>query len=196
MSQTTPIADQTMGFTAARLRELLDSGQRLRLVDVRTPGEFAGGHLSGSVNVPLPSLPAIADELIRGGEDQLVLICGSGVRAHTARQSLNRAGGRDIYVLEGGINAWTAAGGATRSRPGGWSMDRQVRLVAGLLVLGGVLASLWWPAARFASGAVGAGLAFAALTNTCGMAKLLARLPHNRGRSCDISAAVQSLRRS
>jgi len=74
-------------------------------------------------------------------------------------------------------------------------MERQVRLVAGSIVLAGVAASFVWPRARLASGAVGGGLVFSALTNTCGMAALLARLPYNRGERADVERAVRRVER-
>ncbi|MGW6405429.1 YgaP family membrane protein, partial [Streptomyces sp. NPDC055134] len=61
-----------------------------------------------------------------------------------------------------------------------WPMDRQVRLAAGSLVLAGVVAGLAWTPAHWLSGVVGAGLVFSGVTNTCGMAAALAKLPHNR----------------
>ena len=72
-------------------------------------------------------------------------------------------------------------------------MERQVRLAAGTLVLTGILASSRWPAARFLSGAVGAGLTFAALSNTCAMGRVLLKLPYNRAGSIDGASAVAAL---
>lgn len=74
-----------------------------------------------------------------------------------------------------------------------WSIERQVRLVAGSLVAGGVLASLRFPKARFLSGAVGGGLVFAAVSNTCTMGVLLGKLPFNRANAGDLDAALAAL---
>lgn len=74
-------------------------------------------------------------------------------------------------------------------------MDRQVRLVAGSLVLAGILASLRWPKARFLSGAVGGGLTFAALSNTCAMSKVLLKLPYNTTSRGAALRTVQALTR-
>ncbi len=89
------------------------------------------------------------------------------------------------------MNAWVAAGGPVeRAGKARWSLERQVRLVAGALVLVAVLASIAVPELRFVAGAVGAGLVLAALTDSCVMGMLLARLPYNRGRGADVEAAI------
>jgi hypothetical protein len=72
-------------------------------------------------------------------------------------------------------------------------MDRQVRLVAGSLVLTGIVASLVAPKAKFLAGAIGAGLTFSAVTNTCAMAQMLGKLPYNRGGGCDIDAVLTQM---
>ncbi len=96
-------------------------------------------------------------------------------------------------MLDGGLTAWEAAGHPVRHGAGKWELERQVRLVAGSLVLGGVVASLRWPRARFLSGAVGGGLAFAAVSNTCAMGKALLNLPYNKAASADTAAAVRAV---
>ncbi|NED18048.1 DUF2892 domain-containing protein, partial [Streptomyces sp. SID9913] len=102
--------------------------------------------------------------------------------------------------LTGGTAAWSEEGHAldrpaacaTRSK---WAMDRQVRLAAGTLVLLGlVLDLLVHPAFRFLSAGIAAGLVFSAVTNTCGMAAVLARLPHNRPGVADLDATLTALR--
>lgn len=77
-----------------------------------------------------------------------------------------------------------------------WSLERQVRLVAGAIVLVSILLSIAWPAARFVAGFVGAGLVFAAVSNTCMMGMLLAKLPYNRASSVDVEEMVARLARS
>ncbi|MFE6903904.1 rhodanese-like domain-containing protein [Streptomyces sp. NPDC057717] len=153
------------------------------LVDVRTPGEYATGHLPGAHNVPLDRLDEAA-VVLKDAADRgpLLIVCASGARS--AKGCAQLAGlGIEAATLEGGTSAW-AAGGHPIERPAGaratWPMDRQVRLAAGTLVLAGFLAGLAWPPAHWLSGAVGAGLVFSGVTNTCGMAAVLAKLPHNR----------------
>ncbi|MEV7180205.1 rhodanese-like domain-containing protein [Kitasatospora sp. NPDC093679] len=171
----------------------------LTVVDVRSPGEYAAGHIPGAHNIPLdrldealPTLRAVAE---RGG---IAVVCASGNRSRTACEKLSAAG-ITALTLTGGTSAW-AGDGHPLDRVAGacavWAMDRQVRLVAGALVAAGVLADLVLPGARWISAAVGAGLAFSAITDTCAMGNLLGRLPHNRPRSAgtDLDATLAGLR--
>ncbi|WP_225823873.1 rhodanese-like domain-containing protein [Streptomyces naphthomycinicus] len=153
------------------------------VIDVRTPGEYATGHLPGAHNIPLDRLDEAADALKNAARrTPLLLVCASGARSAKGCAEL-AAHGVDAAGLEGGTTAWVAAGHEV-DRPAGaratWPMDRQVRLAAGLLGLAGFLAGLAWPPAHWLSGAIGAGLVFSGVTNTCGMAAALAKLPHNR----------------
>ena len=175
----------------ARLRA---AGADHRIIDVRSPAEFEAAHIPGAYNVPLDQLGEHRDELVRHIDEPVVLVCRSGLRASQAEQGLAAAGMGNVAVLDGGMLAWEAAGLAVRRGAQRWDLERQVRLVAGSLVLLGILASLMWPPARFLSGAVGAGLAIAALTNTCAMGMLLAKLPYNRATSsCDVDMIVGQL---
>jgi rhodanese-related sulfurtransferase len=175
------------------LRAAIGSDQPVQLVDVRSGGEFEAAHIPGSYHVPLEALREHRDEF-RSVTTPLVLVCRSGGRATQAASRLAEAGMSNLRILEGGLDNWAAAGGevrtATRQR---WSLERQVRLVAGAIVATSILVSIVVPGARFVAGAVGAGLVFAALTNTCAMGVLLARLPYNRGASCDVGRVVQEL---
>jgi hypothetical protein len=116
---------------------------------------------------------------------QVVLVCRSGMRAGEARQHLAGVGAARVHVLDGGLTAYTATVGANdptmvRGQPR-WALERQVRLVAGVLVLAGLALGLRLPRARLLTGGVGTGLVLSALTNTCTMARILAALPYNRG---------------
>ncbi|MFI9001667.1 rhodanese-like domain-containing protein [Streptomyces sp. NPDC053541] len=182
--------------THARLAELT-------VIDVRTPAEYAGGHLPGALNVPLDRLdravPALKEAAARR---ELLVVCQSGNRSRTACTRL-AAHGIPALDLAGGTSAWSALGHALAHPQGPaptrtpWAMDRQVRLTAGTLVLLGLLlALLAHPAFQLLSAAIAAGLVFSALTNTCGMAALLAKLPHNRTTSCalDLDTTLARLR--
>ncbi|MCU7826490.1 rhodanese-like domain-containing protein [Kitasatospora sp. DSM 101779] len=171
----------------------------LTVIDVRSPGEYATGHVPGAHNVPLDrldeALPALRAVAARGG---IAVVCASGNRSRTACDRL-AAAGVTALTLTGGTSAWAGDGHPLDRVPGAravWAMDRQVRLVAGSLVLAGVLADLVRPGARWISSAVGAGLAFSALTDTCALGNLLGRLPHNRPRSAgtDLEATLAGLR--
>jgi rhodanese-related sulfurtransferase len=177
----------------ARLRE---SDEQVRVIDVRTPGEFAGRHIPGSYNVPLPDLAGHRRELALATAP-VVLVCESGRRATMAEQQLRDGGFDRVHVLEGGVAAWEARD-LPLVRSGGvdapWALERQVRLVAGGLVATSVAASVVWPPARYAAGAIGAGLVFAAVTDTCAMGMLLSRLPYNRARGgCDLPTVATAL---
>jgi len=155
-----------------------------KLVDVRSASEFAGGHIPGAVNIPMEQLESrIAD--LAGG--RLVLVCQAGQRARICG-GLLRARGLDSQVLEGGTNAWLAAGmPVVRTTATRWSIERQVRLGAGLLGLSGALLAVWVsPAWVWLAAFIGAGLTFAGATGICAMGNLLGRMPWNRARICEV----------
>ncbi|MDF5757672.1 rhodanese-like domain-containing protein [Spongiactinospora sp. TRM90649] len=183
----------TAALDAATLRVLLESGDPPRLIDVRTPGEFETAHLPGSRNVPLDLLREHRDEVRAHLDERAVLLCASGQRAETAGRLLAEAGLPGLRVLSGGVGAWRAEGGqVTTGRPR-WSLERQVRLTAGGIVLGSVVTSAVLPRAKWVAAAIGGGLTFAAVSDTCAMGSLLARLPYNRGPRTDIAAVLATL---
>jgi rhodanese-related sulfurtransferase len=176
----------------ADLRAWLATDDAVRVLDVRSPAEFEAVHIPGAYNVPLHLLREHREEL-RIHLDQAVLVCRSGMRAAQAEQLLAEVGMPNVHVLDGGMLAWQAAGGPVKRGRGRWDIERQVRLLAGGLVLIGVLASLVVPGAQWFAAAIGAGLVVAALTNTCAMGAALSKLPFNRGASCDIDKVVGEL---
>jgi rhodanese-related sulfurtransferase len=192
-----PAMPPVEGFGPAELETLTREHPELRMIDVRTPAEFASGHISGSYNVPLPDLAEHRSELTATGAGPVVLICRSGRRADTASDQLRAAGLDDVHVLVGGVQAWETSG-----RPllrfedsRGWTIERQVRFTAGAVVAAATVASIWWAPARFLAGALGLGLVVAAVTDTCAMGNLLARLPFNRrrGEPCDLPSLVATI---
>ena len=154
-----------------------------QLVDVREGSEVDALRVEGALNLPLSRLDALVDRIDRGRP--VFLLCRSGGRAAKAADKLHALGIKDVRVIEGGIMAWETAGkpvirGTTRV----WAMDRQVRFVAGTLVLTGfVLAAAVSPRFLYLSAFVGAGLVFSAVSDICIMATLLGRMPWNKG-SC------------
>lgn len=157
---------------------MLDAGEPIQLVDVRSPGEYAAAHVPLATNISLEQLESRLDDISRG---PVAVLCQSGRRAGLACEVLKHHRD-DLYLVEGGTQSWIDAGfpvvSSTATR---WSLERQVRLIAGLLVLAGAALSLTVsPAWAFLALFVGAGLTFAGLTNVCGMALLLAKLPWNR----------------
>jgi len=173
--------DPTSAETANEISpsELNSDPEDALLLDVRTPAEFTDAHIEGSISHPLASLdPKQVDALIAGGK-RCFVICQSGTRARQAAAKL-RAQGLSPCVLDGGIRAWDAAGLPLIRGKKTMSLERQVRIAAGTLVLAGaILGYLVHPAWIALSGFVGAGLVFAGLTDTCGMGMILARMPWN-----------------
>lgn len=184
----------TAVMTPASAMALLGDEPAVRILDVRTPGEFDSLHIRGAYNVPLDTLPEHAREIGTVTEAPVVLVCQSGQRARKADDALRAVGMSNVHILDGGMNAWVAAGlDVVRGRKR-MSLERQVRTVAGALAAtGGMLALLVDPLFAAIPAAVGAGLVFAGLTDTCAMGMLLARLPYNRPASCDPAAVVRAL---
>ncbi len=157
------------------------------LIDVRTPGEFAAVHAKPARLMPLDRLDPAAVAAARHGAPgtPIYIICKSGRRAATAAEKFIAAGIADVAVIDGGTDAWIAAGLPVVRGQGVISLERQVRIAAGLLVLAGaVLAFTVHPWFIGLSAFVGAGLAFAGLTDTCGMGMLLAKMPWNKNAAC------------
>ena len=166
----------------------------IRLLDVRTPAEFETVHIPGAYNVPLDTLGEHAAEIRSVTDVPIVLVCQSGQRTRKADDALRALGMSNLHLLDGGVNAWTAAGlevvrGAARV-----SLERQVRIAAGALgAIGAALALLVDPLFALVPAFVGSGLVFAGVTDTCAMGMLIARLPYNRPAACDVGAAARAL---
>tara|TARA_R110002110_G_scaffold378783_2_gene589296 strand:- start:2819 stop:3430 length:612 start_codon:yes stop_codon:yes gene_type:complete len=181
---------------SAQLRQLISDDPLIRVLDVRTGGEFDSVHIPGSYNVPLDTLAEHARDLAEL-DHPVVLVCKSGARADQAHGKLTGAGKQRLHLLDGGLDAWLASGGdVVRGSSETWAMDRQVRLVAGSISLVGIVASLVAPKAKWLAGGVAAGLTFSAVSNTCAMGNALAKLPYNKGRGCDIDAVLTEMRQA
>ena len=177
------------------LRDAVRTGAPgLVVVDVRSPGEYATAHIRGSYNLPLDALPEVAPSLAGLTNETVALVCRTGMRAAQAETILRDAGLDSARVLAGGIEGWEQAGLPLERGRGAWSIERQVRAVAGGLVVTGVVGSLTVNRKLiWLSGFVGSGLLFAGLTDTCMMGNLLLRLPFNRANRADVSAEVGRL---
>lgn len=181
---------------AHRLRAMMREDSALRILDVRTGGEFDTVHIPGSYNVPLDTLGEHVDDLA-DVHHPVVLICKSGARAGQAHSKLTGAGKQHLHLLEGGMDAWESAGGdVVRGTSTTWALDRQVRLAAGSIALVGMLLSIFVPKAKWLAGGVATGLTFSALSNTCAMGTALSRLPYNKSNNCDIDGVLDDLRKA
>jgi rhodanese-related sulfurtransferase len=180
MTRTTATAPTIRQLTPTELRQRLDGRTARPLIDVRPPGEFAAVHLDGSHNVPLDLVRSRAADVAARLPDPVTLLCASGPRSEEAARLLAEQGCMDIEILQGGLQAWRAADGDVVAGKGTWAMERQVRLAAGSFVVAGVLGSVITPKLKWLSAAIGGGLIFSALSNTCGMARVLSLLPYNR----------------
>lgn len=192
---TTTAVRDGLAVSVGQAQELIANPATL-VVDVRSPGEFHTSHIPGSINIPVDQLDPHLRRIVSAAGGTMVLVCQGGGRAEQAATKLGSAGLSDMVVLAGGMNSWLSAGapvehGEVDTR---WALERQVRALAGSIVLGSVVASALFPKAKWLAGGVGGGLTFAALSNTCMMGNLLSKLPYNQGPGCDIDEAIEKLR--
>lgn len=178
----------TQSITPQELSSLHNNNQSLELIDVRTPAEYQEVHVDFANNIPLDRLDAktLLDSRNGSAGQPVYVICKSGSRGQMACKKFESAGFSDVYNIEGGTEACTAAGLPVVRGKKVMSLERQVRVATGSLVLlGAVLAftvSINW---ILLSGLVGAGLIFAGITDTCGMGMMLSKMPWNQGKgSC------------
>jgi rhodanese-related sulfurtransferase len=155
------------------------------LVDVREYPEHASERINGAKLIPLGEIEKRHHELDHN--HTIYVMCRSGNRSLQAQKKLQALGFKNVVNVAGGINAWKKAGlPVERDENAVWDLERQVRFTAGLLVLTGVLLSIFvHPYFIGLSGFIGAGLVFAAITNTCGMGILLAKMPWNQKKAND-----------
>lgn len=181
-------------ITPQELAQRRSAGQRVELIDVRTPVEFREIHVDFARNMPLDRLDpaALRAERNGSGNDPLYVICRSGTRGKQACEKLVAAG-LNVVNVEGGTSAWDAAGLPVVRGQKAISLERQVRIAAGFLaLLGAVLALTVHPYFAGLSAFVGAGLMFAGITDTCGMAMILARMPWNQVATSSAGACCKS----
>jgi len=166
-----------------RLSELRNAGTKIDLIDVRTPIEYREVHVQFARNVPLDQLdPDTLMQARNGARDEpLYVVCRAGSRGEAACDKIRHAGFTNVVNVEGGTMACEQAGLPLIRGKKAISLERQVRIAAGSLVLlGAMLGWLIHPAFIGLSAFVGAGLIFAGITDTCGMGMLLAWMPWNR----------------
>jgi rhodanese-related sulfurtransferase len=169
-------------ISPSSLAQLYKSGQKIDLIDVRTPVEFQEVRVEFARNVPLDRLDPGQIVRARNGSanEPLYIVCRSGGRSQQACEKFLKAGFANVVNVEGGTLACENTGLPLVRGKKVISLERQVRIAAGSLVLlGVVLGWLVHPYLVGLSAFVGAGLLFAGLTDTCGMGLLLARMPWN-----------------
>ncbi len=164
------------------------------LLDVRTEPELKemSVELENIKHVPLQSLASSIESL--STDDSYYILCRSGHRATMAAMQLIQKGFTKLTVIEGGITSWNKAKLPVRKTDTAISLERQIRIIAGCLVLIGSLlslVSLWFIVIPLF---VASGLVFAGITNNCLMGLLLMKLPYNKkpvfteGGSCAMDA--------
>jgi len=164
------------------LQQKHESGEKIHLIDVRTPVEFRETHVEFAANEPLDKLdPANIMQRHNCGDRPLYVMCRSGNRAQQAIQKFRQAGYDNVVNVDGGMLQWEEEGQPCIRGKKAISLERQVRIVAGSIVfLGAMLGYFVNPAWVFLSAFIGAGLVFAGITDTCGMGMMLARMPWNQ----------------
>ncbi len=171
-------------ITPAALAELLSGSRQIDLIDVRTPAEYRALHVATARNVPLDRLdPTVVMQVRKGvaGEEPIYIICQAGGRGKQACERFCREGYSNVINIEGGTLACEKEGLPVIRGKEAMSLERQVRITAGsLVVLGAFLSWFVHPGFIALSAFVGAGLVFAGVTDTCGMGMLLARMPWNQ----------------
>ena len=174
-------------ISPATLADLRRRGDKITLIDVRTPAEFGEVHVDCAHNLPLDRLdPQQIRSLAQDGP--VYFVCRSGGRSQKACEQMLAAGLKDVISVDGGTAACEAAGIPVIRGRKAMSLERQVRIAAGALVaIGAALAAFgteapvnWRAIGAGLAGFVGCGLVFAGITDTCGMAMVLARMPWNQ----------------
>lgn len=180
---------KSYSISPQELRELQDREESLEIIDVRTAVEFREHHLDTAKNRPLDKLDPneIMDQRNGRKTEPLYVICRSGSRAEKACEKFVECGYENVVNVEGGTQACESSGLPMVYGRKAVSLERQVRIAAGLLVLLGTI--LGWQIHTgylLLSGFVGAGLTFAGITDTCGMGMLLAKMPWNKVRNTNV----------
>ena len=155
------------------------ANRSIPFIDVRTPAEYGSAHAEGASNHPMESLDLNNVPLSKA--DEVHVICQSGGRSMKVCQKLESAGFEKVVNVEGGTSAWLDANLPSVTGKKVMSLERQVRIAAGsLVVIGAAVGHFVHPGGFALSAFVGAGLVFAGVTDTCGMGMLIARMPWNR----------------
>lgn len=154
------------------------------IYDIREADEYAREHIIGAYNTPISKFEQYHFTNL---DDKIVVFhCQSGMRTQMNEEKLQQVKCKQIFILKNGLSEWNSLGYATAiNNKAPLPIMRQVQIVAGSLILLGIIAGfLITPILFLLSGVVGAGLIFAGLTGFCGMANLLMLLPYNKRNKC------------
>ena len=166
------------------LNRLHDEGKKINLLDVRTEVEFEECHSTYSRNIPLDRLnPEEVVSQLNGNKDEpIYIICKSGSRGRSACDKFEKAGYTDVINVDGGTDAWDQQNlPVVRGKKVRIPLDAQVRLIIGFFVLlGSIMTYAGYPSFVYLTMFFGAGLIISGLTNFCGLALILGRMPWNR----------------
>ena len=181
-------------IAASELHQRIKAGDEVTILDVRSPAEYQSGHIPGSRLLPIDeinnsSIAEIAKTTGNKADNPIYVTCWSGLRAKQAANLLTEAGIKNLILLSGGTEAWQKKGLPTKRCGTNLSLERQVQIAIGSLLILKVFFGFTVHELFFVAGAViGAGLISAGITRWCGMAQLIARMPWNRERSCSEEA--------
>jgi len=159
---------------------LTEKDQQVKFLDVRTALEFSQVRIKDSINIPLDMISVKIPELSQSKQSYVVL-CRTGNRSPMAADMLIQSGIHGVKVMEGGMTRWQKENLPVIKGEGGISLERQVRLIAGSLVLLGILLSWFvhW-AFIFIPVFISSGLIYSGLSDNCLMGMLLMKLPYNK----------------
>lgn len=173
-------------ISAAALQHKMEGSSALSLIDVRSLAEYRSGHIPGARSVPIDNLNEDKlSQLVKNHSLQtdqpLFITCQAGLRAEKAANMLRDAGLEQPVLLQGGTDAWQKAGLPLKRHGNALSLEQQVQIAIGSLLILKVFFGFTVHELFFVAGAViGAGLITAGITRWCGLRELLARMPWNR----------------
>ncbi|MEW6677915.1 MAG: rhodanese-like domain-containing protein [Pseudomonadota bacterium] len=181
-----------MQTISAQALSSLQKNGTVHLIDVRTPAEFGAVHAKGAVNIPLDKLEPSA--LAHCNDDPVFLICKSGVRARKAMDKLSQAGFTKTFEVEGGTDAWVNAKLPVQKGRKALGLEQQVRIIVGSMALtGAALVLAGQPLGLILVAMMGMGLVYAGITDTCGLAMLIAKAPWNQNvKACPAGSAASA----
>jgi rhodanese-related sulfurtransferase len=184
------MSTQFSTISPKQLHELRRRGRYTPVLDVRSVAEYRAGHIPGAQLIPIDTLTAdaLAYAFKRpslGHEETLYISCHTGPRAAQAAERLEQAGYSNLTLVDGGTRRWEQLGLPVDRCGRAVSLERQVQIAVGSLLVLKVLLGFSVHELFFALTAmIGVGLIVAGVTRWCGMAKLIARMPWNRNTNC------------